>query len=99
MAAIRGNPRMPPYLLIETFWKAEGKKIEEKTAPIPEMGNTNSSVIPSGVPSSVFWMTERSRGTLRFCRCHRKNRLPEVYCAREGGTAPERQLFFACFAL
>jgi hypothetical protein len=29
---------MPPYLLIETFWKAEGKKIERKAAPIPEMG-------------------------------------------------------------
>jgi len=31
MAAIRGKSRMPPYLLIETCWKAEGKKIEQKS--------------------------------------------------------------------
>jgi hypothetical protein len=30
MAAIRRKSRMPPYLPIETFWKAEGKKIERK---------------------------------------------------------------------
>jgi hypothetical protein len=30
MAAIRGKPRMPPYLLIETCRKAERKNFEEK---------------------------------------------------------------------
>jgi hypothetical protein len=38
MAAILGNSRMPPYLLIETFWKAEGKKIEEKSGTDSQNG-------------------------------------------------------------
>jgi hypothetical protein len=32
MAAIRGNSRMPPYLLIETCWKVKGKNFEEKSS-------------------------------------------------------------------
>jgi hypothetical protein len=46
--------------------KQKARKLRKKAGPIPEMGNTNSPVIPSGLPSSVFWMTERRRGTLRF---------------------------------
>jgi hypothetical protein len=64
---------MPPYLFIQAGWKAEGKKIEEKSGNDSRNGNKNRkhhhrSVIPSGVPSSVLWMTERSRGTLCLCR-------------------------------
>jgi hypothetical protein len=39
MAAIRGKPRMPPYLLIGTCWKAEGKRIEEKSGNDSRIGN------------------------------------------------------------
>jgi hypothetical protein len=39
MAAIRGKPRTPPYLPIETCWKAEGKNFEEKSGNDSQNGN------------------------------------------------------------
>jgi hypothetical protein len=49
MAAIRGNPRMPPYLLIETSWKAEGKKFEGKNGT-----NSRNGTQHGGWPFGFF---------------------------------------------